>query len=151
MRLLLPLETIQFSTTKQQPASSPVKFEGWSSVPKTTYSKDSLIMATKPTTSFAQTPAIDALVRQYGSQLQQLDNRQKLAMLAVIARAAYFQSIHDLALLDWSIEDELASEDYDEVIDKPLALALIALDEDTIHDALGLCAALLDQLHGVKL
>jgi hypothetical protein len=108
-------------------------------------------MATKPTTSFVQTPAIDALVSQYGSQLQKLDSSQKLAMLAVIARAAYSQSLHDPALLMWSIEDEIADQDYEEAIDQPLALALIALDEGTINDALGLCEALLDQLRGVKL
>jgi hypothetical protein len=108
-------------------------------------------MATKTTTSFVQTPAIDALVSQYGSQLQKLDSSQKLGMLAIITRAAYFQSLHDPALLEWSIEDELASEDYDEAIDRPLALHLIALDEGTINGALALCEALLDQLRGVKL
>jgi hypothetical protein len=108
-------------------------------------------MATKPTVSFIQTPAIDALVSRYGSQLQKLDSSQKLGMLAIITRAAYFQSLHDPGILIWSIEDEIALEEYDESIDRPLALSLIALDEGTINEALALCEALLDQLRGVKL
>ena len=108
-------------------------------------------MATKPTTSFVQTPAIDALVSQYGSQLQHLEPHQKLAMLAVITRAAYFQSLHDPGVFIWSIEDELALDEYNESLERPLQNKLIALDQGTINEALALCEALLDQLRGVKL
>jgi hypothetical protein len=118
---------------------------------KTRHFKDFSIMATKTTTSFVQTPAVEALVEQYGSQLQQLDPQQKLAMLAVITRAAYFISLHDPDLFVWSIEDEIALEEYDESIDKPLANALIAFDQGTINEALAFCEALLDQLRGVQL
>lgn len=108
-------------------------------------------MATKTTTSFVQTPAVEALVEQYGSQFQQLEPVQKLAMLAVITRAAYFISLHDPGVFVWSIEDEIALGEYDESIDRSLALHLIALDQGTINEALALCEALLDQLRGVQL
>jgi hypothetical protein len=108
-------------------------------------------MATKTTTSFVQTPAVEALVDRYGSQLQKLDSSQKLGMLAIITRAAYFISLHDPGMFIWSIEDEIALDEYNEAIDRPLANALIALDEGTINEALALCEALLDQLRGVKL
>ena len=99
---------------------------------------------TKPTTYYAQTPELDELVEEFGSQLEKLSREDKLGLRMLLGAYIYLKEIEDEWTLDTVVTETPLyepSESLDEAID--------ILNEIDVDAAEGLIEALTAQLrHG---
>ena len=99
---------------------------------------------TKTTTYYAQTPKIDELVEEFGTQLEKLSREDKLGLRMLLGTYLYLKEIEDEWTLD-AVVTETPLHEPSEALDEAIAI----LEDIDVDAAEGLIEALTAQLrHG---
>ena len=98
----------------------------------------------KTTTYYAQTPEIDELVEEFGSQLEKLSREDKLGLRMLFANYLYLKEVEEEWTLD-TVITETSLHDASHELDEAIAI----LEDIDVDAAEGLIEALTAQLrHG---